>query len=113
MEAATQNISGEMFGFFELDEDGIVRYSSPRIGTGEGGSLIGRNFFEFAACRNSDDLRRHFRRFVERNEAANSFTFDCFFDRSTVRTKVTMTHAFQTEDFPPKRIVMLDIREIG
>jgi len=114
MGAVSAVISYEMFGFFELDEHGIVQYSRPRTDASDGGnSLIGQNFFEYVGCLNRDDLKRHFRKFVETNRAADSFTFDCFFDLATVKAKVTMTRAFQTDEFPPEKIVMLDIREIG
>jgi len=113
MKAVPTGLPGAVFGFFELDDDGYVRYSRPRIGeTDQGASLIGQNFFDLAGFANCDDLRRHFRRFVEKDHAAESFVFDCFFDQSVAHTKVTLTRAFQTDDFPPEKIVMLDIREI-
>ena len=113
MKAVPTGLAGATFGFFELDDDGNVRYSRTRSGeTDQGASLVGQNFFELAGFANCDDLRRHFRRFVENDHAAESFVFDCFFDEAVARTKVTLTRAFQTDDFPPEKIVMLDIREI-
>jgi len=114
------NVSSELspdgvLGFFELDDSGMVRYSSTvGTSTGSGGSpsaIIGQNFFESAGFRNRDELRRHFRRFVESREAADSFAFDCCLESSTIHTKVTLTRAFQTDFFPPESIVMLSIRE--
>lgn len=102
-----------ILGFYELDDSGIVKYS--RTGNSADGvtehSIIGQDFFELAAFRNSGDLKRLFRRFVESREAADSFPFDCCFDNTVVHTKVTLTRAFQTELFPPESIVMLSIRE--
>lgn len=101
-------------GFFELDDAGTVRFSSciaNAIGTGSRETIIGQNFFESAAFRNSDELRRHFRRFIESREAADTFTFDCCLGTSVIHTKVTFTRAFQTEFFPPESIVMLSIKE--
>ena len=114
MNAVSSVLPGEMFGFFELDDHGIVRYSRPRIdAVDDSESLIGQNFFELTGLLNSEDLRRHFRKFVESRQAADSFTFDCSLDWTTIRAKVTMTRAFQTDYFPPESIVMLDIREVG
>ena len=102
-----------VIGFFELDDSGIVKYS--RTGVSADGlsehSIIGEDFFELAAFRNSGELKRLFRRFVESREAADSFPFDCCFDNTVVHTKVTLTRAFQTELFPPEGIVMLSIKE--
>ncbi|HEY2866887.1 MAG TPA: hypothetical protein VGJ02_07335 [Pyrinomonadaceae bacterium] len=113
MKAVSTSLPGATFGFFELDDNGTVRYSRTRIGEpDQEGSLVGQNFFEMAGFTNCQDLRRHFRRFVQNDQAAESFVFDCFFDQAVARTKVTLTRAFQTNDFPPEKIVMLDIREI-
>jgi hypothetical protein len=111
MGSASEIIPLDMFGFFELDDRGIVQYHRPRADA-DGRWPVGEDFFEFAPCRNRDDLKRHFRKFVQTDRAAHSFTFDCFFDVATVKAKVTMTRAFQTEDFPPEKLVMLDIREV-
>lgn len=113
MRSASGSVPGTAFGFFELDDDGTVRYSRPRTdATDENSSIVGQNFFESAGFANCDDLRRHFRRFIEADHAAESFIFDCFFEHAVARTKVTLTRAFETDDFPPEKIVMLDIREI-
>ena len=102
-----------LLGFFELDDSGKIKYS--RTGISPDGvtehSIIGQDFFELAAFRNSGELKRLFRRFVESREAADSFPFDCCFDNTVMHTKVTLTRAFQTELFPPESIVMLSIRE--
>jgi hypothetical protein len=103
-----------VLGFFELDETGVVRYSSSSsISPYDGSSIIGQNFFEQAAFRNREELQRLFRRFVESREAADAFSFDCFYDDSVSHTKVTLTRAFETDAFPPERIVMVSIRETG
>lgn len=105
------NLSLYVLGFFELDESGVVRYSSTAAKPADGDSLIGENFFDNAIFKNRDELRRHFRRFIDSREGADSFPFDCLLDDVIVHTKVTLTRAFQTEYFPPESIVMLSIRE--
>jgi hypothetical protein len=103
-----------VLGFFELDDSGMVRFSSS-LGTitpvNEANNMIGQNFFDSAGFRNRDELRRHFQRFVASRDAADSFAFDCCLGSSVIHTKVTLTRAFQTEFFPPESIVMLSIRE--
>ena len=107
METASAVLSNEIFGLFELDDNGNVRYSRLHAG-GDHDSMIGQNFFELF---DTHDLRRHFKRFVESHEAANSFTFDCPYNEAVIKARVVMTRAFQTGDFPPESIVMLDIRQ--
>lgn len=110
METASAALSNEIFGLFELDDNGNIRYSRSHLG-GDHHSIIGQNFFEIFDMQRGHDLRRHFRRFIESHEAANSFTFDCPYNEAIIKAKVLMTRAFQTEDFPPESIVMLDIRQ--
>jgi hypothetical protein len=100
-------LPAELFGLYELDDQGIVKYSKGHMDH----PLIGQDFFELAPIQNRDDLRRQFRRFVGGHRASDSFTFDCFVNEAVVRARVSMTRAFQTEYFPPEKIVMVDIRE--
>ena len=110
MEAAPAVLSNEIFGLFELDDAGNVRYSRSHTG-GDLRSMIGQNFFDLFDIQNSHDLRRHFKQFIDSHDAAKSFEFDCSHDETIVKAKVVMTRAFQTDDFPPESIVMLDIRQ--
>jgi len=106
--------SDKIFGLFELDDSGVVRYSRPNRPAQTAGmetSLVGHNFFEEIGFENSSDLRRHFKRFVDSRQAADSFTFDCLFDSEIVTARVMMTRAYETEYCPPSEIVMMDIRK--
>ena len=111
---ATEFSGDNILGFFELDDSGTVRFSSTVANAASeraGDSIIGQNFFDSVGLRNRDELRRHFRRFVESREAADSFLFECCLGASVIHTKITLTRAFQTEFFPPESIVMLSIKE--
>src|ERR1041385_5552798 len=94
----------EIFGLFELDDAGNVRYSRSHNGR-DYGSMIGQNFFDLFNIQNGHNLRRHFKQFIESHDAANSFVFDCSYDETVVKAKIIMTRAFQTDDFPPESIV--------
>jgi hypothetical protein len=101
-----------IFGIFELDDSGIVRYSKPtsvRSAADDGPPLVGRDFFELVGFRNGVDLKRHFKRFIESRRAADKFTFDCLFADEKVSAKVMMTRVFRTDFFPPEGAVMLEI----
>jgi len=112
MGISTQLSSCDVLGFFELDDRGVIRYSSSaRLASGGEPSIIGQNFFEQDGFRNREELRRLFRHFLESREAADSFSFDCLFDDSVLHTKVTLTRAFETDLYPPESIVMVSIRK--
>jgi hypothetical protein len=107
---ATDLVSS-VLGFFELDESGLIRFSSSISKPIDNDPPLGQDFFEIAGFRNGPELRRRFRRFLDSREAAESFSFDCFLHDSVLHTQVTMTRAFTTEMFPPQGIVMLSIKE--
>jgi hypothetical protein len=101
-----------LLGIFELDEQGVVRYSrGGRFVRDSDRTMVGDDFFEVAPFENREDLKKHFRRFVTSQDAADTFPFDCYIDDSVIHTKISMTRAFQTEYYPPKSIVMLSINE--
>jgi len=112
MNTITKLSSAAVLGFYELDDSGVVRYSSSTsLLPADEPSVIGQNFFEQASFRNRDELQRRFRRFVESREAADVFSFDCFYDDSVLHTKVALTRAFETDYYPAESIVMVSIRE--
>ena len=113
MNISTRLLSFDVLGFFELDDRGVIRYSSTaRLSPAGAHSVIGQNFFEQDGFRNRDELRRLFRHFLESREAADSFPFDCFYDNSVLHTRITLTRAFETGLSPAERIVMVSIREV-
>ena len=107
----------DVFGLFELDDDGNVLYSRPRLDgqLGHGSNeMIGRNFFqEVATFENREELRRHFRRFVTGAEPADVFTFDCFYGNETVKAKVSMIRARESDLGHAAGIVIMDIKNAG
>jgi hypothetical protein len=114
MDSKASFASEELFGFFELDDSGTVRYWRPTSrasNSGDQDPLVGENFFDHAHFTNSDDLKRHFRQFVHGHNSAESFKLDCLFENETVKAKVLMTRAFDTDLYPPANLVMLDIRK--
>lgn len=105
------DLVSNVLGFFELDEKGLVRFSSSLSRPMDDDLPVGQDFFEIAGFRNGPELRQRFRRFLDSRDAAESFSFDCLLHDSVLHTKVTMTRASTTEMLPPVGIVMLSIRE--
>jgi hypothetical protein len=112
---AVENRMTEMFGFYELDDDGNILYS--RVNTGQNtrttnNQVVGQNFFrEVAGFENSEDLRQHFRRFLSSRSPADTFRFDCLFGSHTVPARITLTKGHESDAEGTAGIVIMDIRE--
>ena len=104
----------EVFGLYELANDGTVLYSRPRAADGlhaaEQGR-VGMDFFrDIMPCKNNEDLRRHFRRFITGDQSVDTFVFDCMFEQQIVRAKIFMTRARENDQAHAGEIVIMDIR---
>jgi len=111
----TENgVGSEVFGLYELTDDGTILYSRPRAADGlhdaEHG-VVGRDFFrDVFPCQNVDDLRRHFRRFIMEARPVDTFVFDGLFEEEIVRAKIFMTRAYENDQDHAGGIVIMDIR---
>ena len=109
--------TGEVFGLYELSDEGTVLYSRPRGNDGlrqPTPEIVGRDFFhDVVGCENKDDLRRHFSRFIGGDRPVDAFLFDCCFKSEIVRTKIFMTRASETDEGHASEIVIVDIRRAG
>jgi len=107
-------IDTNVFGLYELSREGTILYSRPRREDGlrdPEQAVIGQDFFhDIFPCRNMEDLRRHFRRFITGDRPVDTFVFECMFDREVVRTKIFMTRAYENDYDHAGGIVIMDIR---
>ena len=105
----------EVFGLYELSNDGTILYSRPRSvdrSSDPEQRIIGKDFFrELFPCQNMEDLRRHFRRFITGAQSVDTFVFDCIFDQEIVRAKIFMTRAHENDYDHVGEIVIMDISE--
>lgn len=105
----------EVFGLYELANDGTILYSRPRAEDGlhpAENAIVGQDFFrDIFPCRNIEDLRRHFRRFITGDRPVDTFVFECLFEQETVRAKVFMTRAYESDYDHAGGIVIMDIRQ--
>src|SRR5688572_11273394 len=104
----------DMFGLYELADDGTILYSRPRTGDRlryPSVKFIGQDFFrDIFTCQNTEDLRRHFKRFISGDRPVDTFVFDCLYGGEVVRTKVFMTRAYENDHDRGGEIVIMDIR---
>ena len=108
---STKNV----FGLYELSNDGTVLYRRSRTDDGLGepeGTIVGRDFFrDIGGCENIEDLRHHFRRFISGDQPIDIFNFDCRLEREVVRAKVVLTRAYEHDQDHAGGIVIMDIRQ--
>lgn len=109
--------TSEVFGLYELSDEGMVLYSRSRGNDGlrqPTPEMIGQDFFhDVIGFDNKEDLRRHFRQFIGGDRPVDAFLFDCLFDSEVVRTKIFMTRAFETDEYQANEIVIMEIRRAG
>lgn len=107
--------SPEVFGLYELADDGTIRYSRARTDDGlhqTREEVIGQDFFrDIASFDNTDELRRHFRRFITADRPVDAFVFDCLFETRVVRAKIFMTKAYEMDYEHRGGIVIMDIQK--
>lgn len=111
----TENGEGlEVFGLYELADDGTILYSRPRDADGLHDAeqeVVGRDFFrDVFPCQNVADLRRHFKRFIMEARPVDTFIFDGLFEEEIVRAKIFMTRAYENDNDHAGGIVIMDIR---
>lgn len=109
-------IDVDIFGLYELDDQGVVRYSRRRNGHGldlfSSDDIVGMDFFrDVAKFDNRDLLRDHFRRFLRGTKSAENFTFDCIEGQQIVRSYVHMIRAQENAADRRSEIVIVDIKK--
>jgi hypothetical protein len=111
MNEATDGI----FGLFELDTAGTVKYSRLEAGGSSLSSspgLIGLNFFdEVAPFKNTEELRQRFRYFANGSASAEKFNFSCNLNGSPTEVKVMLTQINEREFDANSKLIILDIRK--
>lgn len=110
-------LSTDIYGLFELDSAGTVKYSkieSPGDASRNGRKeFIGLNFFdEVAPFKNVDEFRRRFRYFAKSSDSAEKFNFICQFDEQPLEVKVMLTQICEREFDPATKLFIVDIRKI-
>ena len=109
------NANGRVFGLYELSNDGTILYSRSRSENGlryPTAEFIGRDFFrDIAHFENTDDLRKHFRRFITSDRPVDNFDFVCIEGSEAIKTKVFLTRAHETDQDHVGDIVIMDIRQ--
>jgi hypothetical protein len=110
----TSGLGTDVFGLYELSDDGTILYSRPRkddaLRDAEQRN-VGQDFFrDIFPCRNVDDLRRHFRRFITGDRPVDTFVFDGMFDDEILKTKIFMIRAYENDCDHAGEIVIMDIR---
>lgn len=107
---------GDIFGLFELDDQGTIRYSRRQNGVGlsisASDDLLGMDLFrDVARFENRDVLREHFRRFVTGSKPAENFSFDLIEGSRTIRSAIRMTRGLEADAAQRSEIVIINIKK--
>lgn len=109
-----EKANGQVFGLYELSNDGTILYSRSRTENGlrqPSAEFIGRDFFrDIARCENIEDLRRHFRGFIFSDRPVDNFDFVYVEGSEAIPAKVFLTRAHETDQDHEGEIVIMDIR---
>jgi hypothetical protein len=116
MRGATERVEKDLIGLFELDQSGTVLYRRPVKPEAcldfTDPQVTGKDFFnDVAAIENADDLKRHFKRFVSSDRSVDNFIFDCLCSNETVKTRVSMTRASESDPDHSAGIIILEIKK--
>jgi hypothetical protein len=110
-----QNTQPEVFGLFELSDEGTVLYSraaTPRS-TERLPETVGRNFFdEVAPFENTEEFRRYLNRFIRGNFPSESFNFTCQINNQNIPAKVMLVRIIERTSEERAKTTIVDIRRV-
>jgi hypothetical protein len=110
------NVTNNIYGLFELDTAGTVKYSKFVDGgafLNPPSDLVGRNFFDdFAPFRNVEELRRRFRYFAKGSDRAQKFNLSCQVNGTPTEVKVMLTQISEREFDASEKLIIVDIRKL-
>lgn len=105
-----------LYGFYELDAEGIVIHSRVKQDAewlNITPAVTGRNFFEEVfPGENAEEFRRRFNRFLSNRNSIESFTFNCRLYEIVLPVKVMLVRVSERENSERANLVIVDIREV-
>lgn len=110
-----QSVQPEIFGLFELSDEGTVLYSradAPRAAE-RSPENVGRNFFdEVAPFENTEEFRRCLNRFIQGNYPSESFNFNCQINNQNIPAKVMLVRIIERSNEERAKTTIVDIRRV-
>ena len=74
--------------------------------------LVGRNLFEeIAPFENTEELRRHFNRFIKNDFSTENFSFTCRVKNRNIRTKIMLVRISERSFGEGDKTTIIDIRK--
>ena len=110
-----QGVQPELFGLFELSDEGTVLYSrcAAARSTERLSENVGRNFFDdVAPFENTDEFRRHLNRFIQSDFPSESFDFTCQINNQNIPAKVMLVRIIERSSDERAKTTIVDIRKI-
>jgi len=111
---SVQKIPPEVFGLFELSDEGTVLYSRSAAAQSAQPSpeIVGRNFFdEVAPFENTEEFRRYVERFIQSDFPSESFNFTCQIKNENIPAKIMLVRIIERSSERRAKTTIVDIRK--
>lgn len=109
----------DLYGVFEISDDGTVLYSRQKSAGADTFSfakpaqIIGHNFYdEIIPFENTEKFRQCVVRFIKSDFASKNFIFDCHINGHNFPVKVMLVRVTDRTNNERARMTIVDIREI-
>jgi len=112
MNTVQNNTQPEIFGLFELSDEGIILYSKPAAPRVT--ETVGLNFFdEVAPAENAEEFRRRLNQFVRGDNPSESFNFTCQINDQTIPAKAMLVRISErSSERRQTKTIIVDIRRV-
>ena len=110
-----QNIQPEIFGLFELSDQGTVLYSRTAApsATQRLPETVGQNFFDEAApFENTEEFRGYLNRFIRSDCPSESFNFTCQINNQNIPAKIMLVRIAERSSDTSAKTIIVDIRRV-
>ena len=119
MVEALRQIKFELYGVFEISDDGTILYSRQKSAGADKFSfeklpqIVGRNFYnEIAPFENREEFRRRVKQFIESGFPSKHFIFDCRVNGHNFPVKIMLVRVTDRAGDERAKLTIVDIRKI-
>ena len=109
----------ELYGVFEISDDGTILYSRQKSAGSDKFSfekmpqIIGRNYYdEIAPFENKEEFRQRVSKFIKSDFPSKNFIFDCRINGHNFPVKIMLVRVTDRTNGELAKVTIIDIREI-
>lgn len=116
---ALPTVKPELYGVFEISDDGTILYSrqksagADKFSSEKAPQMIGRNFYdEIALFENAEEFRQCVNRFIKSEFSSKNFIFECRINGHNFPVKIMLVRVTDRMSDERAKLTIVDIREI-